>query len=108
MVAQRSAGDGFGCGADVGWGWTRSQGRGGQGIDSVPKQMWVGADLVPVQMWVGMSTVRWCQSQMLMRPYRGEPYQAALRCAHTQHVHESCAPSRRKPTVRRATLVPQV
>ena len=33
-VAQRSAGDGFGCGADVGKGWTRSQCKGGHGIDS--------------------------------------------------------------------------
>jgi hypothetical protein len=42
VVTRMSAGDGFGCGADVGWGWTLSQGKGGQGIDSVPVQMWVG------------------------------------------------------------------
>ena len=41
-LAQRSAGDGFGCGADVGKGWTRSQCKGGQGIDSVKLRMWVG------------------------------------------------------------------
>jgi len=27
--------------------WTRSQGRGGQGIDSVQLQMWVGGGLGP-------------------------------------------------------------
>ena len=47
MVAQRSAGDRFGCGADVGKGWTRSQGRGGRGIDSVQSQRWVGGGLGP-------------------------------------------------------------
>ena len=64
MVAQMSAGDGFGCGADVAQGWTLSQCKGGQGIDSVPLQMWVGVcgpgvDLVPVQRWTGMRPVRW-------------------------------------------------
>ena len=44
-----------------------------------------------------------------MRAYRGEPYQAALRCAaHTQHVYETCFPSRRKTRVQRATIVLQV
>ena len=59
MVTRMSAGDGFGCGADVGWGWTLSQGRcgpgmdsfavhrGGQGIDSVQLQMWAGGGLGP-------------------------------------------------------------
>ena len=53
VAAQMSARDRFGCGADVGGGWTLSQGRGGQGIASVQLQMWVGVDLVPVQMWAG-------------------------------------------------------
>ena len=46
-LAQRSAGDGFGCGADVGQRWTLSQGRCGRGIDSVQLQMWVGGGLGP-------------------------------------------------------------
>ena len=42
MATQMSAGNGFGCGADVAQGWTLSQCKGGQGIGSVPLQMWVG------------------------------------------------------------------
>jgi hypothetical protein len=42
VVAQMSAGDGLGCGADAGGGRTLSRCRGGQGIDSVPMQMWAG------------------------------------------------------------------
>jgi hypothetical protein len=44
--AQMSARDGFGCGADVGGGRTLSRCRGGQGIDLVPVQTWVGGGLV--------------------------------------------------------------
>jgi hypothetical protein len=40
-----------------------------------------------------------------MRANWGELYQAALRCAHTQQVHETCSPSGRKPKVHRATIV---
>ena len=86
-LAQRSAGDGFGCGADVGKGWTLSQCRGGQGIDSVQLQMWVEGGLGPVAEVGGyepspvVSDERSPRTQM--RAYRGEPYQAALRCAYT-------------------------
>ncbi len=47
MVAQISAGDGFGCGAYVGRGWTLSHCKGGQGIDSVELKIWVGGGLGP-------------------------------------------------------------
>jgi hypothetical protein len=48
VVAQMSAGGKCGCSAEVGRRkWTLSQGRGGQGIDSVQLQMWVGGGLGP-------------------------------------------------------------
>jgi hypothetical protein len=48
VVPQMSAGDGFDCGADVGWGRTLSRCKGGQGIDSVQfVQMWAGGGLGP-------------------------------------------------------------
>jgi hypothetical protein len=115
VVAQMSAGDGFGCGADVGRGWTFSQCKGGQGIDSVQLQIWVGGGLGPGADVGGyepspvVSDER--SPKMHMRAYRGELCQAALRCAHTQLVLETCslAPSGRKTRVhRRATIVPQV
>ncbi len=87
MAAQMSAGDGLGCGADVGAGRTLSRCKGGQGIDSVPLQMWAGGGLGPGAEVGGyepspvVSDER--SAKMQMRPYRGEPYQAALRCAHT-------------------------
>jgi len=51
-----------------------------------------------------MSAVPKCRSALI----GGELYPAALRCAHTQQVHETCSPSGRTTTAHRATTVPQV
>jgi hypothetical protein len=96
--------------------WIRSRCRCGRGtdsfavqrIDSVQLQMWVGGRLSP-----GADVGR-CEPspvvsderspKMQMRAYRGEPYQAA----RTQHVHETCPPSGRKPKLHPATIEQQV
>ncbi len=58
VVAQMWAGDGLGCGADVGgYGFSRSAEVGKGSNQSSCRCGW-GVDLVPVQMWAGMSPVR--------------------------------------------------
>jgi hypothetical protein len=87
VVAQMSARDGFGCGADVRGGRTLSRCKRGRGIDSVPGQRWARDRISPVADVGGnepnpvVSDERSPKTQM--RAYSGEPYQAALRCAHT-------------------------
>jgi hypothetical protein len=95
VVTQMSAGDGFGCGADVGWGWTLSQGRGGQGIDSDVG----GHDPSPV-----VSDER----SPKCRCGRIGVSCTKLRCAARTHsMYDACSPSGRKIKVHRATTVPQ-
>jgi hypothetical protein len=91
VVAQMWAGDGLGCGADVGWGWTLLQWcKGGQGIDSVQLLMWVGggvcAEVGSCEPSPVVSNEHNPKTQV--RAYRGEtvPSCAALRtncAAHT-------------------------
>ena len=91
VAVQMRTGDGLFRGAEVGKGSTQSRCRCGRRVDSAA----VASDER--------------SPKMHMRAYRGEPYQAALRCARAQHVHETCLPSGRKPRVHRATtIVPQV
>ena len=76
MATQISAGDGFGCGADVGRGRTLSQGKGGQGIDSVQLLMWAGGGLGPGADVGGYEpspvVIDERSPTMQMRAYRGE------------------------------------
>jgi hypothetical protein len=71
VVAQMSARNGFGCGADVGGGRIQLRcrcGRGdglsrsaevGKGSNQSSCRCGWGVDLVPVQMWEGTSPIRW-------------------------------------------------
>ncbi len=94
VVAQTSAGDGFGCGADVGKGSTQSRCRCGRGEGLGPGAEVGGYEPSPV-----VSDER--SPKMQMRAYRGEPYQAALRCAHT---HSTCMrPAHRAEESRKCT-----
>ena len=111
-VAQRSAADGFGCGADVGKGWTRSQGRGGRGIDSVQLQMWGEGGLGPVAEVGGYepSPVVSDERSPKCRHGRIGVSRTKLRCAaHTQRTY--MRPAHRAEEGRQCTarlMVPQV
>jgi hypothetical protein len=114
VVAQMSARDGFGGGADVGGGRTLSRCRGGRGIDSVQLQMWVGgggglgpgADVGGYEPSPVVSDERSPQCRCGL--IEVSCTNAALSCVHTQQVHETCSPSGRKTTVHRTTIVPRV
>ena len=86
VVAQRSAGDGLFRGAKVGKGSTQSRCRCGRGVDSAA----VASDERSPK----------CTCRLLGAS------RTKLRCAHTAHVHETCAPSGGKAnSAPRSTIV---